>query len=166
MFRFGLRSRLELHGVHPRLVAVVRRAIQITEQDFRVVDGLRTPEQQAEYVARGASQTLNSLHLRQPDGYGHAVDLVPVINGAPRWEWPLIYPVARAMHEAATEAGVPLVWGGCWDRPFLALSRPAIEIEVEHYAERERARKRMRGQRETVFLDGPHYQLGQFGVPA
>ena len=156
MARLGVRSRIELIGVHPRLAAVVRRAIEITEQDFAVIDGLRNLDEQREMVRRGASRTLASKHLSQADGYGHAVDLVPVVGGVARWEWPLIFPVARAMHDAATEANVPITWGGCWDRAFLSLSRPALELEMDHYA----ARHRLRTGR-PAFLDGPHYQLGE-----
>jgi len=50
---------------------VVEHAIQITTHDFRVQEGLRTGERQAELVARGASRTMRSRHLA-----GHAVDLV------------------------------------------------------------------------------------------
>ena len=66
-------SRLE--GVHPDLVKVVKRAIEITEVDFRVSEGLRTKARQAELVKLGASQTQNSRHLT-----GHAVDLVAMIG--------------------------------------------------------------------------------------
>src|SRR5918995_7391971 len=65
-----------LQGVHPDLVRVVERAIQITTQDFRVQEGLRTRERQAALVARGASRTMNSRHLT-----GHAVDLVALGGG-------------------------------------------------------------------------------------
>ena len=74
-FVLGERSKAELIGVEPGLVALVELAIQITPQDFSVHDGLRTIEQQREYVARGASRTMDSRHLKQDDGYGHAVDL-------------------------------------------------------------------------------------------
>jgi peptidoglycan LD-endopeptidase CwlK len=57
--------------VHPDPVRLVERAIQITTQDFRGQEGLRTRERQAALVARGASRTMNSRHLT-----GHAVDLV------------------------------------------------------------------------------------------
>lgn len=155
MYRLGLRSRLELRGVHPRLCEVVHLAIAASEQDFAVHDGLRTADEQRELVRRGASQTLASRHLRQADGYGHAVDLVPIIGGKLRWEWPAIYPIAQAMHYAATRLNVPLVWGGVWDRPFLELSSPALAIEVEHYV----GRQQVRGRR--AFTDGPHFQLGE-----
>ena len=45
--------------------------------DFSVREGVRTPETQKEYVAKGVSKTMASKHLIQPDGYGHAVDLYP-----------------------------------------------------------------------------------------
>lgn len=51
----GAMSRAELKGVHPDLVRVVERAIQITTQDFSVHDGLRTAEEQKALVASGAS---------------------------------------------------------------------------------------------------------------
>jgi peptidoglycan L-alanyl-D-glutamate endopeptidase CwlK len=43
--------------MYPAMVRVVERAIQITTQAFRVQEGLRTRERQAELVARGASRT-------------------------------------------------------------------------------------------------------------
>ena len=41
-FVLGTKSRRELAGVEKPLVDVVRRAIQITEQDFIVFDGIRS----------------------------------------------------------------------------------------------------------------------------
>lgn len=154
-FELGERSRRELDGVAGSLVQVVERAIALTQQDFAVHDGLRTPAEQHALLARGATTTLNSKHLKQSDGFSHAVDLVPVIGGKLRWEWPAIYPIAAAMHRAATELGVRLIWGGVWDRPFLSLtgSPLALEDAVDDYA----ARRRAQGRR--AFLDGPHYEL-------
>lgn len=145
----GSRSLANLDGVHPDLVRVVRRAITITSQDFTVYEGLRTIERQREYVARGVSKTMNSKHLPQADGYGHAVDLVPWIGGMARWEWPAIYPVAEAMRRAARDLGVRLVWGGVWDAALNDLEDDATH-EVAQYCERHPG---------PDFLDGPHYQL-------
>ena len=91
-FTLGANSLKELNGVHPDLVAVVRRALELSAQDFAVHDGIRTPAEQKQLVASGASQTLDSRHLT-----GHAVDLVPYINGKLRWEWPPIYIIAEAI---------------------------------------------------------------------
>lgn len=149
-FVLGARSLANLEGVHPDLVAVVKRAIEITTQDFTVFDGLRTVAEQEQMVKSGASQTMNSKHLRQPDGYGHAVDLVPWINGKPRWEWPAIYPIAEAMQTAANELGVAITWGGCWCT--LAPGK-APEVMVQEYVTRRIKQGR------KAFVDGPHYQL-------
>jgi hypothetical protein len=68
-----------LNTVHPDLAAVVRlAATYITEFDLLVVEGARTLAKQKEYVAKGASRTLNSKHLPGPDGYARAVDLAPL----------------------------------------------------------------------------------------
>ena len=80
-FALSAKSRRELSGVHPRLRAVVEAAITDCPVDFIVHDGLRTIEEQREYVKQGVSKTMKSRHLT-----GRAVDLVPFINGKPRWE--------------------------------------------------------------------------------
>ena len=154
-FVLGSKSKAELKGVHPLLIELVNRSIEITEQDFSVHDGLRTEAEQQEYVRRGVSKTMNSKHRVQKDGFGHAVDLVPYINGKLRWEWKPIFVIASAVHTAACEIGVPLIWGGVWDREFNALEgKPAdMERAVNSYV----ARRRAMGK--TAFIDGPHYEL-------
>ena len=98
-----------LQGVHPDLVAVVRLAITLTAQDFRVIEGLRTRERQRYLVEKGASKTMNSRHLT-----GHAVDLAPIVDGQVSWDWHHFYPIAEAMKQAAKIKGVPVEWGGDW----------------------------------------------------
>lgn len=153
-FVLGRASLKELDGVHPKLVGVVKRAIQISVQDFSVHDGLRTVEEQRSYVQTGVSKTMNSMHRTQPDGYGHAVDLVPYINGKLRWEWPAIFPIAAAMRIAAQELGVKLRWGGTWG-PLQDIAADPVSMNraVQAYsAERRKAGK-------SAFIDGPHYEL-------
>jgi len=98
-----------LQGVHDDLLKVVKRAIEITTIDFTVIEGLRTKERQRKLVERGASQTMNSRHLT-----GHAVDLVPWVDGGLSWHWSDFDPLAAAMKEAADEMDVPITWGGNW----------------------------------------------------
>lgn len=105
------RSEDKLEGVHADLVKVVRRAAEICEIDFVVVEGLRTMKRQRELVAKGASKTLKSRHLD-----GHAVDLAPVIDGEISWAWPPFYLIAEAMDAAAKELNVPIEWGGRWTK--------------------------------------------------
>ena len=69
-FKLGARSLTRLRGVHPDLVKVVTRAIEISTLDFTVLEGVRSLERQQALVEAGASQTLKSRHLT-----GHAVDL-------------------------------------------------------------------------------------------
>ena len=121
-FKLSKRSELAMAGVHPDLVRVVRRAIEITEIDFAVIQGTRTMEKQLEYVRTGASQTLASRHLT-----GHAVDLAAYVGSELRWDWPLYDKIAAAMKQAANELSIPIVWGGDWkkfpDGPHFELSR-------------------------------------------
>ena len=109
MFNLSSRSLSRLEGVHPDLVRVVERAIEITEVDFAVTEGLRTLKRQKELLAIGATRTLNSRHLT-----GHAVDLVAYEGGEISWHWPLYYKIAHAMKAAADELGVKITWGGDW----------------------------------------------------
>ena len=121
------RSERALEGVHPTLVAVVRRAHQLAEErndglGFIVTEGLRGQMRQAELMRAGASRTMNSRHLT-----GHAVDLAATVAGDVRWDWPLYPQLAAMMKQAAKEQGVQLVWGGDWkslvDGPHFELDR-------------------------------------------
>lgn len=105
----NVRSEKNLTGVDEDLVRVVRLAAEITDTDFIVTEGLRTPERQRQLVAAGASQTMNSKHL-----VGRAVDLAAVVDGEVRWDWPLYHRLAAVMKEAAKRLNVPLTWGGDW----------------------------------------------------
>lgn len=108
-FALGAKSKERLKGVHPDLVRVVERAIQLTEVDFTVLEGLRTVARQQQLVKSGASKTMRSRHLT-----GHAVDLAAVIDGEVRWDWPLYHKIAKAVKQAAAELKVPIEWGGDW----------------------------------------------------
>ena len=114
-FQLSQRSLTRLAGVHPDLVEVVKLAIQRTPVDFLVVEGVRTVAQQRENVAKGASQTMNSYHLPQADGLGHAVDLAPLVGGAIPWnDWAQFKDLADVVKACAAELGVPVEWGGDW----------------------------------------------------
>ncbi|MGP2471539.1 M15 family metallopeptidase [Yersinia sp. 2540 StPb PI] len=122
-FRFGQISEHNLRGIHPDLVLIVRRALTLSTIDFRVIEGIRTPERQRQLVRNGSSKTLNSRHLT-----GHAVDLAPMVNNQIPWEdWSTFHQVAKAMKQAAKEMELPLQWGGDWktfkDGPHFELPR-------------------------------------------
>lgn len=108
-FRLSQKSLDRLSGLHPDLVAVVKRAIEITEVDFAVLEGVRSKARQEQLFKQKATKTMNSRHLT-----GHAVDLGAYVGGSVRWDWPLYYQIADAMKAAAEELDVPLTWGGDW----------------------------------------------------
>lgn len=114
MFKLSKRSQNKLVGVHPDLVRVVERAIQLTTIDFMVTCGVRTLAEQKVLVAQGASKTMNSRHIPGKDGYSKAVDLAAMIGSDVRWDWPLYSKLADAMKAAAAELKVPIEWGGDW----------------------------------------------------
>lgn len=115
-FRLSEKSKAKLVGVHPKLVAVVERAIQLTDTDFIVTCGTRSMAEQKQLKAKGATKTLNSRHVpdNNKSGLSCAVDLAPLINGEVRWDWPLFYKLNAAMERAAKELNVPIEWGGKW----------------------------------------------------
>lgn len=151
MFQLGPKSLQNLNGVHPRLVQCVKDAISTSREDFGVNEGVRSLETQQNYVNRGVSKTMDSKHLKQRDGFGHAVDLVPYVNGVYRWEWPLIYPIAASMQGAAIRWGVKLRWGAIWDRKLNDIPSSLMQ-EVNDYKARHPG---------ADFLDGPHYELAE-----
>jgi peptidoglycan LD-endopeptidase CwlK len=136
-FKLGKKSKKLLDGVHPRLCAVVETAITLTPIDFTIIDGLRTPDKQQALYDTGKSKTLHSKHLKQPDGYGHAVDIIPCSSDP--WNDVVGFDLIRkVMFESAKQLGVPLRWGGDWDGD---------------------GKSRNQGDKDEKFIDLPHYEL-------
>ena len=147
-FKLSARSLKNLEGVRPELVEVVKFAITVTRIDFGVIEGLRTPERQRELVASGASQTMNSKHLK-----GHAVDLMAYVGTRASWELNLYDDIADAMKLGAIEVGVPLVWGAAWNVPYIREWDSTMQDAMDYYVDARRAQKR------RPFIDGPHFEL-------
>jgi peptidoglycan L-alanyl-D-glutamate endopeptidase CwlK len=74
MPKFSSISLHTLQLVHPKLADLCKEVIKF--RDFRVLDGIRDPDEQRRHLASGASKTLHSKHLPQRDGLAHAVDLI------------------------------------------------------------------------------------------
>lgn len=109
-FNFSKRSEENLRGVHPDLVKVIRRALELTDIDFMVIEGKRNEARQRDLVASGKSQTMNSRHLT-----GHAVDCAPLVNREIPWkDWTKFRLVADAVLQAGKELGIDVEWGGNW----------------------------------------------------
>jgi peptidoglycan L-alanyl-D-glutamate endopeptidase CwlK len=106
-FKLSVRSLNMLQGVDEKLISVVKRAIELTEIDFGVTEGIRTLVRQEELFKKGLSKTMKSKHL-----IGRAVDLVAYVDGKVSWEKEDYYPIALAMERAAIELNVKIKWGG------------------------------------------------------
>ena len=133
-YSLSKKSQDRLQGVNKNLVKVVERAIQITEQDFFVVEGVRSKEQAyinygkgrtvAELAAKGVptkyakpkeakvtwlNNPLNSKHIK-----GNAVDLAPHPldwNDLSKFK-----AIGEAMKLAAKELNIKIEWGGDWSK--------------------------------------------------
>lgn len=149
-------SRSRLEGVHADLVKVVERAIELTEVDFRVNEGLRTQSRQKQLVAQGASQTSNSRHLT-----GHAVDLHALVKGKTSWDWNYYYKIGEAMRQAADELKIKIEWGGCWGTvmsQYAPLAKDSKLGSVSEQASRGYVAARKKSGK-SAFIDGPHFQI-------
>lgn len=102
-------SRTKLTGVDAALRQIVETAITLTPVDFRVTEGLRTAERQAELLRDGKSWIKRSKHQD-----GLAVDLVALPNNEVSWDWQHYVAINEAMQEAASQHGYRLTWGGGW----------------------------------------------------
>lgn len=133
-YKLSERSLKSLEGVDPNLVKIVKRAIEITEQDFIVIEGLRTKEQMMINYGKGRTVAQLAVHgipasyakpkeakvtwLNNPFASNHAkgkaVDIVP----APV-DWNSIAKfkkINEAMQAAAKEFGIKLSYGGDWTK--------------------------------------------------
>lgn len=108
-FKFSARSLANLEGVHPDLLRLADRALDLSYIDFGISEGLRTSERQRELYRMGATWTLNSRHLT-----GHAIDVFPWFEGRARWDWPFFHEIHHAFERAFLVEDVPFEWGGHW----------------------------------------------------
>ena len=129
-FRFGASSEENLVGVDGGLVTVARRTLTTTPQDFSIFEGLRLLARQKLLVASGASRTLNSFHIADAQGVGHALDLVPYVGGHLQWQLPLSLKIIVSLREAGIALGIALISGIVWDRKLHELDPHNLEHEI------------------------------------
>lgn len=122
----GKVSLSRLNGVHPDLVKVIEEAIKETPIDFSVISGVRTTAEQKALYAQGRT-TRGSIvtnadgvknksnHQAKSDGYGHAVDICPYVNGQLDWNNTANFKIIAAHILAiASCLGIDVEWGGNW----------------------------------------------------
>jgi peptidoglycan L-alanyl-D-glutamate endopeptidase CwlK len=147
-FRFSTRSQEKLIGVDSELKEIVSLAITYTKIDFGVIEGVRTVAQQKALVESGASQTMESKHLK-----GRAVDLMAYVNGRGCWELNVYDDIADAMKRAAIESNVAVRWGAAWTVTDIRKWNGTMEQAMNSYIDTRR------GQGRRPFIDAPHFEL-------
>lgn len=119
MFKFSKESLINLDGVHATPVRFCYELLK--HHDFKVIDGVRTMFRQAELVHSGVSKTMNSKHLVQKDGFGHAIDLWPLVDGVfldpdnPKHLRQWYYFGGLASMLSRTQFDGRITWGGDWN---------------------------------------------------
>lgn len=139
MARFSSRSLAALKGIHPDLILVMTTAIKDTPVDFTITDGVRTTAQQLALYAKGRTKPggivtnadgvrNKSNHQIKADGYGHAVDLYPYVNGGLDFNDKANHLPAIAAHILATAKclGIAVTWGGNFKS---ILDKPHFELK-------------------------------------
>lgn len=120
-YKLSTKSLKNLDGVHPSLVKLVTLFVDLGIMDISVNEGLRSKERQELLVSTGFSKTMDSKHLKQEDGFGHAVDLYPypinmaAVNKGNTKEIARFGVIAGVMKTLALQNNIKIRWGGDWD---------------------------------------------------
>ena len=152
-FRLSQRSMDRLEGVHPAMTGVVERAIQLTNIDFGVTQGVRTLDEQRANVAAGRSQTMQSKHLLQQTGFSHAVDVVAYVGPDVSWELNLYDDICDAFKQAAEETEASVKLGAAWSEGDIRTYPGTAEDAMMAYVDLRRSQGR------RPFIDAPHFEL-------
>jgi peptidoglycan L-alanyl-D-glutamate endopeptidase CwlK len=123
MTKLNATSISRLRGVDANLIALAKKAREISPIPFEVTEGLRTKERQRYLVKTGKSRTMNSYHLR-----GKAMDFVAMPGGKVSWDlkdYKTI--VEKAFKPAAKALGLTnrIVYGVYWKS---IVDGPHVEI--------------------------------------
>ena len=141
-YSFSQTSLDKMKKVHPKLVEVMKAAIENSPFDFRITDGARTTEEQFALYQQGRTvlydkkgkklkkvtncdgKTFKSNHQLKSDGYGHAVDIFPcgvIENGVYRkftseegYDDKKLKLIADHILTVAKSKKINIEWGGNW----------------------------------------------------
>ena len=134
-YSFSQTSLDKMKKVHPKLVEVMKAAIENSPFDFRITDGARTAEEQFALYQIGRSKPgrivtncdgkkAKSNHQIKADGYGHAVDIFPcgvIENSVYRkftseegYDEKKLKLIANHILAVAKSKNVNIEWGGNW----------------------------------------------------
>lgn len=150
-YTLGPRSVGNMTGLHPDMIKVVQRAIQLTSQDFGVAGkAVRTAEEQHALFLKGVSQK-DGYKNKSNHQSAQAVDLTPFIGGQFDVNNEAAqYPIAVAMSLASKLLGIPVTWGGNWYEQLTGETTAAMRDLVRLYQVKHPG---------PDFIDLPHFQL-------
>lgn len=164
-FVFGARSLAQLATVSAELQTLAVRALSLSTQDFGIIEGQRSAEDQLKAWLGGKSK-LNGIPvgtvrngIRGTGLSNHqtdqAYDAYPWVGGKPELSnWAFFWPMAEAHRLAAIELGYRIRWGGCWkELHTLAPGIAGLKAAVEDYKRESRRVGR------SALLDGPHFEF-------
>ena len=125
MTKLNATSIARMRGVDPNLIALAKKAREISPIPFEITEGLRTMERQRYLVKTGKSRTLKSYHLR-----GKAMDFVAMPSGKVSWDlkdYKTI--VEKAFKPAAKALGLSdkITYGLYWKS---IVDGPHVQIET------------------------------------
>ena len=132
-YSFTQSSLDKMKKVHPKLIEVMKTAIENSPYDFRITDGARTEEFALYQIGRSKpgrivtnwdGKRAKSNHQIKADGYGHAVDIFPcgvTENGVYRkftseegYDEKKLKLIANHILAVAKSKNVNIEWGGNW----------------------------------------------------
>ena len=134
-YSFAKSSLDKMEKVHPKLVEVMKEAIENSPFDFRITDGARTTEEQFALYQKGRTlpgpkvtncdgKKFKSNHQIKSDGFGHAVDIFPcgvIENGVYRkftseegYDEKKLKLIANHILAVAKSKNINIEWGGNW----------------------------------------------------
>lgn len=123
---FSSKSRANLKGVDPRLIAASYWALSQSKYDFRILKSVRTVQEQRDLYAQGRTKpgkivtwTLNSKHIpNSATGFSEAIDFVPLNeDGTDDWQTLEKFDhIADLYMQAAKMFGCIFRHGADWDR--------------------------------------------------
>ena len=134
-YSFSQTSLDKMKKVHPKLVEVMKAAIENSPFDFRITDGARTTEEQFALYQKGRTlpgpkvtncdgKKFKSNHQIKSDGFGHAVDIFPcgvIENGVYRkftseegYDEKKLKLIANHILAVAKSKNINIEWGGNW----------------------------------------------------
>ena len=105
----------QLIGMNPILSFAVLKAIEITAQDFGILNkgGVRTDAEQAELYAQGRTTSGNRVTWTRNSKHqsGNAVDIVAFVDGKPNWETKYYTEIEIAMKRVIRDYALDIDWG-------------------------------------------------------